>query len=106
MGGDEVMHHVDEGFVVIVGVIHHGTKHGEDVGSLGIGDVLISVSAAGRDQSQTQPQGPSVVGRNPELVLFEDSLPLPLPELEIVLDPVLAARLLNEETRREFSESL
>src|SRR5581483_4430853 len=56
-------------------------------------------------QPQSQPYWPGVIWGNAKFVLFEDTLLLTFPELNIILDPVFSARLLQKQSRRKLCKS-
>src|SRR5215471_4015466 len=100
----EIMHHVDERLVLILWTVHDRAQHLEDICAFGVGYLLIGVLAAGRDQTQPHPQRTCVVRGDPEVVLLDNALLQPLPEINVVLAPVSGHALLQKKTGREFSE--
>lgn len=88
VAGHEVVHHSNERLVLILVVVHHGTEHLEDIGTLGVNQVLVGAFGTGRNQAQAHPQRAGVVRSHAIVVLFQNPLAQPLPKFDVVLSPV------------------
>jgi hypothetical protein len=52
VAGHKVVHHFNERLVLVPVVVPHGTQHLEDIGTLGVSQVLVGAFGTGRNQTQ------------------------------------------------------
>ena len=102
----EVMHHGDERLVSILRAIHDGTQHLQNVRAFRIGNVLVSVLRARRDQAQSHPERTCIVGSDPEIVFFHNAFLQSVPEFNVVLAPVAGHGLLQKQPCGKFGKAL
>src|SRR5262249_6235793 len=100
----EVVHHVNERFVLVLWTVHDGTQHLQDIGAFRVGYVLIGAIRARRDQTQPHPERSCVVRSYPEVILLQNALLQPVPELNVVLPPLSGHGLLQKQPGGEFSK--
>ena len=106
MALDEIMHHGYERLVPILLVVHDRTKHLQNVRAFWIGNVLVSVGRARRDQAQSHPERPRIVGGDAVVVFLHNALLQPLPEFNVILAPVAGHGLLQKQTGGKFGKTL
>ena len=106
MALDEVMHHGNERLVLVLRVVHDGAEHLQNVRAFRIGNVLVSVRRAWRDQAQSHPERTCIVGSDAEIVFFHNAFLQSVPEFNVILAPVAGHGLLQKQPCGEFGKTL